>query len=302
MLLLKTFITSLSALIITSLLVSPSKAQNDKVILIDPDASCITSECHASMGKKKYIHAVGIDPSKCRRCHIIQTAGKHIFKPIAAETGPICAQCHDKNTTPPADLTGNPPIVMSTGKESTLHKPFAEGKCTACHDAHESNYFRNLKDPFPSEPYATYTADTYRLCYNNECHKDFDSILETPRLLSGTLFRNGNLNLHFKHVNKKKGRTCYTCHRRHGATNQKLIANLFQFGTRTLTLEYTRTDTGGTCVTPCHQTGRYDRYEPIFNAIRSSPTPGTDATKEELDASRQRDPEGQASGDTEKSE
>lgn len=271
---------------------SPLLAQEDAVnelLYIDTNAPCISSKCHSQMNLKKYVHQIGVDPKKCNRCHEIIQEGEHRFSPISEKTVTLCARCHDKNAKTLLDIIKTPPRLLLEGEGINWHKPFAEGKCTICHDAHESDYFMHLKKAYPEGPYASFSGDTYSLCINNQCHQNFGQSLELPRVLTGTFFRNGNLNLHYKHVKKKKGRTCRTCHRHHGSEYPDLLTDSFKFGTRVLTLEYKQTDTGGSCKTPCHREGKYDRYEPIFNPINSSPTPGEDATQEELNQSKKKD-------------
>jgi predicted CXXCH cytochrome family protein len=275
---------------LTSLpVISAESDENKKVFPMDPKAACVTSECHAGMGKKKYVHPIGSDPGKCDRCHYITKAGEHRFDPIPEETRVLCSACHSEDKSKPSDVKGNPPKVISSDKDVTLHRPFAEGKCSLCHDAHESDFYRHLKGEYPAEPYAVYSTDAYKLCSNVQCHKGLEKTLSEPRTLSDTMFRNGNVNLHYKHVNKKKGRTCRTCHQHHGSRNPMLITNTFRFGSRTLTNEYEKTDTGGSCKTTCHRKAIYDRYTPVFNVIRTTPTPGKDATAAELKQSREQD-------------
>ncbi|RJQ46479.1 MAG: hypothetical protein C4538_06670 [Nitrospiraceae bacterium] len=264
-------------------------SEETKILLIDTNASCITADCHAKMGKKKYIHSIGLDPVRCTRCHKIAREGEHRFKEISQITLPLCIECHGEKSTLPPDIKGNPPKIILENRDLIQHAPFAEGKCTTCHDAHESDYYRHLKAPYPDAPYVSYASGTYGLCINTQCHQNFENSLTSPRTLTETKYRNGNLNLHFKHVNKKKGRTCRTCHEHHGSKSKKLVAETFKFGTRTLSTEFEITDTGGTCKTACHRTAQYDRYEPVVNIIKSSPTPGSEATPEELKVSRERD-------------
>jgi predicted CXXCH cytochrome family protein len=244
------------------------------------------------MGMKKYVHEIGVDPLKCGRCHTEVTKGDHSFTQIPENVKFLCSQCHSENSIIPPDIKGKPPkVIPAKDEDNTIifHLPFKEGRCTVCHDAHESDYHSHLKKYYPPDPYAVYSSGTYSLCANIQCHKGYEKALEEPRVLRGTMFRNGNLNLHFKHVNKKKGRTCLTCHKQHGSKVPGLIADNFHFGTRTLTLEYEKTTTGGSCRTSCHRDTKYDRYTPAANLIVSSPTPGQDATAEELKLSRERD-------------
>jgi len=258
-----------------------------KTIVLEPDASCINVSCHAGMVKKKYLHAIGVDGMKCSRCHEKRIEGRHDFKKIPDETMFLCAQCHRADVLPPKDLKKSPPKVLSTDAAKHLHKPFEEGKCTLCHDAHSSNYYKHLKFSFPEGIYAPYQIDTYALCAS--CHKDLVGKLTEPRTLNLTMFRNGNVNLHYRHVNKNKGRTCVACHHPHGLVNTKLLRDTFRFGNRMLTVDYEKSETGGQCATTCHRVAKYDRYKPEFNFIKTDPLPGEKATEEELEQSRQDD-------------
>ncbi len=170
-----------------------------------------------------------------------------------------------------------------------MHKPFAEGLCTECHDAHESDFYRHLKAAYPATPYAQYSEQTYGLCFLATCHKGLEKVFSEPRTLSLTAFRNGNLNLHFRHVNKKKGRTCIVCHDNHYAKSPMIMKDMFKIGKRELALSFEKTESGGSCNSPCHRRATYDRYEPSINLIRTTPRQGTDASEGELKLSRERD-------------
>ncbi len=259
-----------------------------KELVLEPGASCITASCHGEMEKKKYVHAIGVDGMKCDRCHVLITEGKHRFKDIPPETATLCAQCHRADVIPPPELKKTPPKVISEDEAQELHEPFAEGKCTACHDAHSSDYYKHLKLPYPEGLYAPYKEGVYGACAS-DCHKDLEKKLAEPRTLSLTLFRNGNVNLHYRHVNKPKGRSCKVCHHPHGLEKPKLLKDTFLFGKRTLTIDYEKTESGGQCSTTCHRVAKYDRYKPEFNFIKTEPLPGKDATEDELKQSRKDD-------------
>ena len=239
------------------------------------------------MGKKKFVHATGVDAKLCDKCHAIIKEGKHEFREIPEDVRPLCAQCHGEALPTPRDITGTPPKVISEDQGINLHKPFSEGKCNECHDAHESDYYNHLKLQYTEKFYVPFSPEQYSLCY--KCHEELNETLTEPRTLTATQFRNGNLNLHFRHVNKEKGRTCRACHLHHGSEGPMLIRETFPFGTRTLTIKYEKTDTGGTCGPTCHTKARYDRYEPIYNPIKITPRSGEDATEKELELSREKD-------------
>ena len=80
--------------------------------------SCVTSKCHANMGKGKYVHGP-VSVRQCTICHV-PTADEHAFKPMENE-GKLCNRCHDK------EFTGE-----------VTHPSVKERKCTGCHDPHQS--------------------------------------------------------------------------------------------------------------------------------------------------------------------
>ncbi len=347
-------------------------------LIIDTDASCITSSCHSDMATKKFVHVPASEGDGCIICHEALKAGSHLFK-LTTKVETLCFQCHDdvvnkqykhvpvengectmchdphqsdnpkqlvkpptselcfmchdkdnfKGTTPHGPVTegeclechhphtsDNPRQLLTiqpdlcfkchnsrlkdyNGKTIpsikglfdlegvNLHKPFAEGRCTTCHNPHPSDNHRLLKKRYPAEFYATYSDKAYALCFS--CHDGIKKAMKEPRTLTETNFRNGNLNLHFRHVNRIKGRTCRTCHHHHGSKNPKLIRNRFSFGQSSLPITYTKTETGGTCFPTCHTPAKYDRYNPVTITMKTTPRIGNDATEEELRLSRERD-------------
>ena len=280
------------------LVITARYAYSEKIdpstLIIDTESSCVTTECHAGMGKKKYVHGVGVSGKHCIKCHAVTEKEAHKFKlpPVAME---LCSQCHSGEYIAPSDIEGSPPkIIASTdifeeGEKTRLHKPFREGKCTECHDAHESDYYLHLKGAYPKFLYATYSREAYSLCLR--CHEGFEKALTEPRTLSLTGFRNGNLNLHFRHVNRKKGRSCKVCHHPHASENPKLIRDNFLFGLRKLSVNFEKNKTGGSCAPTCHTPLKYDRYSPVEVIMKITPRLGDDASRDELEDSRIRDME-----------
>ncbi len=290
--LLSAYCLSVILFMISSVLICKTNASGaEKLLYIDTEASCISLKCHDTMGKKKYVHAIGVDGLKCTRCHEIITDGEHRFKALPPKTERLCEMCHSNKFTTPSEIKKNPPKVLPIEKEAFAHKPFFEGQCTECHDAHESDYYRHLKSDYPETPYAKYSESTYGLCFLVNCHKGLEKVFAEPRTLTLTAFRNGNLNLHFRHVNKKKGRTCIVCHDNHYSKTPKIINETFTFGKRELAINYEKAESGGSCNSTCHRLATYDRYDPVFNFIKTTPRPGMDATENELKLSRERDRE-----------
>ena len=273
------FSIAAAALFISFFFIFSASAQKN-AFQIDTDASCVTSSCHADMGKKKYVHEAAREGTGCALCHEVLKPGEHSFKEIPPDVVPLCAQCHSEEHLPPANLKGAPKKVLKNDLEIKFHKPFSEGKCTECHDPHESDFYKHLKLQYPEKPYTSFSAEQYSLCY--KCHNKIKEALTEPRTLTATSFRNGNLNLHFRHVNRPKGRVCSACHIIHGSRQPKFIRETFQFGDKTLPLKYEKTETGGSCAPSCHAPVKYDRCEPEGITLRTTPREGDDADVENL--------------------
>jgi predicted CXXCH cytochrome family protein len=282
-------VLTISVLLFYTGLAGSDDQAEDKVLKIDSSASCVTASCHANTGRKKSVHKVGVDGALCILCHEIAVEGEHRFKKISEDTRVLCAKCHSQEFKTPPGIKGEPPKVISADKDLTQHAPFAEGKCTTCHDAHESNYYNHLKKEYPESFYVYFAARAFDLCFNGDCHKGLNNAFVIPRTLTETKFRNGNLNLHFRHVNKVKGRSCSVCHDPHFSIAPRLIRETFEFGKRNLTLHYEKTETGGKCSTTCHKVMQYDRYDPVPNPVNVSPRQGEDASPEDLQSSREID-------------
>lgn len=340
-----------------------------KVFPLKPGETCLA--CHGDLQKKKLRHAAIEDAASCTAaCHVLIGPSQHAFKPRPAKLSTICFSCHDpfsakkSQHSPTADGdcsachdphqsdeakllrqpaaklcfechdrsafegTGsshgpahegtclachNPhaaeqPRLLSKAQpelcfgchtvamidsqkvpmvsirhqfdddQAEKHPPFEEGTCTECHHPHASANVRLLTASYPPKFYAAFTPDSYALCFR--CHEKRAFV--EPRTLTATAFRNGNLNLHYRHVNKTKGRSCRACHAPHGSRQKALISGVIRFGERGIGMNYTVTDNGGKCVSSCHVPASYDRVKPVSNPLRTTPRSGQDASTEEL--------------------
>lgn len=251
--------------------------QSDHARLLTQASPQLCFMCHdAQRFRGKVVHGP-VAEGKCLGCHAPHAA-EH--KALLAKTGQeLCFTCHAAAVK---DRRGQPlpaTKALFEDKKATLHPPFASGMCSLCHLPHASQSGRLMAKPYPDGLYAAYAgADTYGVCLTCHAAKAF----EEPRTLTDTAFRNGNLNLHHRHVNRDKGRACGACHSPHGATQPKLIHTAFLFGNRNLGLKYEKTDTGGGCETACHGPIKYDRCKPEVITLRTTPRQGKDATAEEL--------------------
>ena len=222
--------------------------------------SCINNECHYKINKGKFTHAPAVE-GKCNLCHISKSKehpdydNVNDFKAKAKENE-LCFSCHEK-------LYKSITYVTQTH----FHSPLKQGKCTACHDPHTSKYKGLLKKYLHEKFFLKFKVEYFELCW--ECHNK-DIVLE-PVVEKITDFRNGNVNLHFKHVNRapKKGNNCKRCHEPHSSAQPKLIKPFVPFDRTYLlmctTNRFTKTDSGGNCETSCHKRKYYDRNNAVIN-------------------------------------
>lgn len=295
---------------------------------IDPEGSCVTSSCHDGITAKANVHIPAAAGDECAICHEMTEEGKHRFAlaakgselcftchdedEFAGKTthGPVgeglCTKCHNPHASDHDGFlrAATPDLCFSchnrTLKDAKgqrlpspkrtfqdqamkLHPPFKEGECLACHLPHVSDNRRLLVENYPQSIYVNFSTEKY-VCFM--CHDD--EAFTEPRTTAATNFRNGNLNLHYRHVNRKKGRSCKSCHHHHGAANEALIRGQVPFGKRGIVIsEFSRTKTGGSCSPMCHITVSYDRFDPVLNKMKVTPRRGTDATLEELKKARE---------------
>lgn len=252
--------------------------QSDNAKLLNEPVPELCFNCHDDAnfkGKDKVVHGP-VAAGKCLGCHAPHSAAnERLLDKVAPE---LCFGCHAAQLQ---DAQGRTlPAIKSLfdDKEAKLHPPFAAGECSFCHQPHASGSVRLLAESYPADFYAGFSEKTYGLCFT--CHSS--ATFEAPRTLTETNFRNGNLNLHHRHVNREKGRTCAACHSPHGSRQPKLIHPTFQFGARVLPLKYEKTETGGSCAAACHAPISYDRCDPAEPNLRTTPRTGRDATPEEL--------------------
>lgn len=200
-----------------------------------------------------------LENKECATCHRPHFSEYRALLPMP--TMKLCLTCHGNNVT----LESYEPKNMEkeiSGKEY-LHEPVAEGECTGCHAPHGSSYPSILLGNYPTSMYAPFSKSQYDLCFR--CHNQ-DLVDETG---SSTSFRNGEINLHFTHVAiERKGRTCKACHAAHASDGPKLINRTgANFGSWTMSINFTISETGGRCTPGCHREMSYDRGTPANNSV-----------------------------------
>ncbi len=247
--------------------------------------------CHVTQGRQNQQATTkhgALDPARNERvCVACHDAHESDFERrlVAWPPEKVCLQCHDR----PVDawegkLISIKATLDAAPEPAMRHGPVREGACPQCHNPHGSDNWRLLRGTFPSKMYAPFEGpETYSLCFG--CH---DARLVTQKKLTEkpvsnadpatdltwaelapgnrlfrqgiTGFRNGDENLHFKHVNKiDKGRPCRFCHDFHASPNAKHIREGTPFGEWEFKLNFKKTVTGGSCWPGCHVERKYDR-------------------------------------------
>ena len=244
---------------------------NYKKLLKSKDGNLgLCMKCHnkQKMDKKwinyknvKYQHGAIVGKGKkCLECHDAHASNhKNILKKDQVS---VCLSCHNK----PIKSDEDGKIMMNMDKHlkknKNWHKPISdvekEGGCAACHNPHGSNHFSILKESYTKKFYGDFTKKGF-ICF--ECHK-LEKI-KKQFTTKATKFRDGKVNLHFLHINERKGRTCRACHDEHASKYPKLIRNYTVFGGVKFPLRYIETKNGGSCQPACHKKFSYDRVNPI---------------------------------------
>ena len=237
----------------------PHGAANSKMVKNLAPFLCYL--CHKDIQKiaenSTYQHSVVGDIDGCMQCHTPHASTvKFLLKKDAKS---LCINCHDK----PQNL-GQDNVLPAFTDElegmKFLHGPVAENDCSGCHVTHGSEYFRLLAKDYPPQFYAPFSKENYELCFS--CHSE--NLVLTKETSDLTDFRNGDLNLHYLHVNKeRRGRTCRSCHATHASNKPKHIRESVPYGVWSLPVGFTKTQTGGTCAPGCHLPKDYDRKDPV---------------------------------------
>ena len=202
-------------------------------------------------------NAVAMDKG-CQNCHAPHASDYPAI--LVNDMVDVCLSCHDEEIPlPDGTRLANIQAVLATG--TTPHGPIAQRNCVACHHVHGGSHFRLLIKEYPPEFYAPFLEETYALCM--ACHDRQRFLAENTDKL--TDFRNGDLNLHFLHINKKtKGRTCRACHETHASERPKHMRLSVPFGEGgwELPIDFVKSATGGGCSSGCHRAFTYDREHP----------------------------------------
>ncbi|MEI7725572.1 MAG: cytochrome c3 family protein [Bacteroidota bacterium] len=210
--------------------------------------------CHAGTKKEidtsRVVHHAVNEKKQCTNCHSPHSSNEK--KLLTADKKELCLGCHDKEEVIFGKKITNIKQLLKTSK--VIH-PALNGGCTSCHKPHASAENYLLISAYPAGQYAEGKKDNYAVCW--ECH-DSD-LLELAKTSTATGFRDGERNLHFVHVNGKKGRSCSICHDVHATKREHLIVEKVPFGEWEMPLNYIPSESGGSCSPGCHQQYQYTR-------------------------------------------
>lgn len=227
------------------------KDDDGKYIIYEKPIAELCLGCHRKLDpevaeqiEKSTVTHKPVREGKCTECHTPHST--NYAKQLKAPLKELCFKCH-------------PALGKVINESRFKHGPVRTSDCAQCHLVHGSNHKKLLRANYSEKYQGSYDPKNFELCFS--CHSA--KITEDPRSLD-TGFRDGTKNLHFVHVNRKKnGRFCITCHATHASDQEKHIRKEFTFKKKfKITLEYTKTATGGGCVVGCHKPRQYDREQP----------------------------------------
>ena len=235
---------------------NPHNAAQRKLLLNEPPALCM--DCHGevetAVDEAKVKHGALNTDKKCGNCH--NPHASSVQRLLIARPFDLCVSCHADERLKSADGKKLANIKGWLDANPVWHDPVREKDCSACHQPHGGANFRLLKEYYPPEFYAPYSAKRYELCFS--CHQERAFSTRETTTLTG--FRDGAKNLHFVHLQQgERGRTCRACHDVHASKQALHLRDGVPYGSGgwILKLNYTKTATGGSCEKTCHQKRSY---------------------------------------------
>lgn len=276
----------------------PHGSKAKKLLDVSGSKLCL-QQCHEKMrpvtaeGKDRKIHLAAEDCTRCHRSHDSDYPGlltkppvelcldgchKEVKKALESSAfkhedmtkGLGCIDCHRAHDAkfplllrkPAAELclTCHDKLQAQIASAKFKHRPVSDNSCRSCHLPHGSKYDKLLVSDYPSSTLSAYDPANYAFCFS--CHEE--RIVRERYEDKQTDFRNGRLNLHYLHVNNENGgQTCGACHGTHAGSQPKLIREKVPFGNWIIPVKFTKSNTGGSCLTGCHKEYTYDRVNPV---------------------------------------
>ncbi len=239
---------------------NPHGSDHKQLLHAAPPELCL--DCHDTIEEllddATVTHDVVTTGQACLSCHDPHVSGaKHL---LLGEPMALCLSCHDQELDSGGGKIRN--IAQHLKANPNHHGPTRDENCSACHNPHGGMFFRLLTEAYPADLLGPFDEDRYALCFG--CHEL--EMVEEERDEEVTEFRNGDLNLHYVHVNREvEGSACHVCHDAHASKNPKHIVDPGFLGMGGIQMAYERSATGGSCRSECHQRKAYDRDHPVQN-------------------------------------
>lgn len=235
---------------------NPHNAKFRKLLLADTGPLCAT--CHADVARNGAAatvkHTALTTGAQCASCH--EPHGSAVPKLLVRPTLDLCVDCHATDTMVGAGGRRLQNIKAWLDSNKNWHGPVAMKDCSSCHAPHGADHFRLLTDDYPPDFYARYDARSYALCFT--CHQE--TAFSTARTTTLTAFRDGDVNLHYVHLQQGgRGRTCRACHEVHASQQPHHLRESVPYGTSgwMLRINYRKRADGGSCDKTCHTERTY---------------------------------------------
>ncbi len=242
---------------------NPHNSRHQKLLNVGTVELCVS--CHDDIGAtatgSTVKHAVVTEGKACLTCHTAHASNVEMM--LTDLPYDLCVNCHGKDGM--TDDAGKPLTNFKSliANSFMQHGPVENHDCSACHFTHGGENFCMLLSDYPAQFYAPYEAQNYDLCFS--CHEN--DVFETEKTTTLTGFRDGDQNLHYLHVNKdRRGRSCRSCHEVHASPQAHLVRDGVPYGSSgwVLKINFTKTETGGSCAKTCHPTKPYNRERSNF--------------------------------------
>lgn len=225
------------------------------MLVADVPELCFT--CHTDLRQNLdtlgNVHQAVVIENKCTNCHSPHSSEEKNL--LLTGQKKLCLSCHNKDVSEDGKKMVNIKKLITVSK--VIHPPVNNGGCIVCHQPHASSNNYLLISSFPKGNYAPAIRDSFAFCW--ECH-DSD-LLEVAKTTSATNFRDGDINLHYVHMNAENGRNCVICHNVHASMNEHLIETKVRFGNWDLPIKFVPAEKGGSCFPGCHAEKAYNNID-----------------------------------------
>jgi predicted CXXCH cytochrome family protein len=240
---------------------APHATDTPSLLIADPVKLC--TSCHEEIGKTMgnatTQHGALTTKRECLNCHDPHASDRPRL--LKNDEKSLCFECHN-TVIKLKDGTALANIKDVIEHRKSVHGAIAERSCVVCHQIHGGDHRRLLTDEYPAGLYQKSGDTAYPLCFS--CHDR--QLVVAPRSGAVTSFRNGDLNLHYIHVNRDvKSRSCRICHDSHAADRDHHIRDEIPYGPSgwKLPIGYARLPDGGRCAGGCHGPLEYNREKPV---------------------------------------